>query len=61
MARVIKQRLIPEDKDYSFCKICDSRGFLITQHTSPDGYVEPNEVQECITCDGTGKRKQDKD
>jgi len=50
------QRLIehiPEDN----CKYCEGRGFYIIPHSSPEGYIEPNEVIECEKCNGTGKNQ----
>jgi DnaJ-class molecular chaperone len=38
------------------CLNCEGRGFNIVPHTSPDGLIEPNEVQECEICNGTGTR-----
>jgi hypothetical protein len=60
MTKAPKQRLI-YTIDANACRNCAGRGFLIVQHTSPDGYVEPNEVLECSICDGTGKPKPDKE
>jgi DnaJ-class molecular chaperone len=54
-----RQRLIINPPD-NVCLNCAGTGFLIVSHTSPDGYVEPNEIQECSICNGTGKRKTDK-
>jgi DnaJ-class molecular chaperone len=48
-------RFIPNFPESS-CRNCAGTGFLIIHHTSPEGYIEPNEVQECVICNGTGKR-----
>jgi DnaJ-class molecular chaperone len=50
----LRQKLI-DNFENNFCKVCDGRGFILLQHTSPDGYIEPNEVIECTNCNGTGK------
>lgn len=52
-----RQRLfpnLPEDN----CKNCAGRGFLLIEHTSPEGKIMPNEVIECGVCDGTGKKSK---
>jgi DnaJ-class molecular chaperone len=56
MATFPRQRLI-SNLDNDACRNCAGRGFLLISHTSPDGYVEPNEVNECSICDGTGKKR----
>ncbi len=41
------------------CSVCSGRGFLIIPHESPEGHIEPNEVQECGICNGTGEYQSD--
>ena len=48
------QRLI-QDISEDRCLSCEGRGFRIIPHISPEGYAEPNEVQECEQCNGGGK------